>query len=280
MKLNRNDKLLLYTVIFIVIVIISLIVSLFFIWRSREESGVTSYTYLGFEEEVVAMYQKQLQILLKENNTRLLAQKLDEQFLTDTNLSRDNLTTLKQYLTNKSLFSIGRNSIADYTVSANEDTGVVVYRFKYYNLDGKLKYVNLIETEPYAYTISFENEYTSTSAKKSVIDSTNGVKFELSLQESKENSLKYNAKITNISDEKVQFDFNNVASVELKLEDGNKVKLSSVIASNDDYILAKDSYINQELFFAIPLDKQGEIKSIIFYNVLIGENKTNLEIEF
>lgn len=280
MKLNKNDKLLLYTIIFIFIVIISLIVSLFYIWRSEEESGITSYTYLGFEEEVVSMYQKQLQILLKENNAKLLAQKLDTQFLVDTNLSRDNITAINQYLKNKSLYSTSRNAIVDYTISANESTGVVVYRFKYYNLDNKLKYVNLIETEPYVYTVSFENEYTYTSAKKSVIDSINGVKFELSLQESKENSLKYNAKITNTTFEKVQFNFNNVSSVELFLKDGSKIKLSSVIASNDDYVLGKDSYINQELFFALPLDRQGEIKSIVFYNVLIGQNRTNIELKF
>lgn len=280
MKLNRNDKFLLCTIIFIVILVISLIVSLFFIWRKKEDSGITSYTYLGFEEEVVSMYQKQLQILLKENNVRLLAQKLDEQFLADAKLSRDNLTSLKQYLKNNALYSLNRNAVVNYTVSANEDTGLVVYRFKYYNLDNKLRYVNLIETEPYVYTISFENEYTYTSAKKSVIDLIDGVKFELSLQESKENSLKYNAKITNTGNEKAKFDFNNVSSVELILKDGSKIKLSSVVASNDDYVLTKDSYINQELFFALPLDRQGEIKSIIFYNVLIGENKTNLEIKF
>lgn len=280
MKLNRNDKFLLCTIIFIVILVISLIVSLFFIWRKKEDSGITSYTYLGFEEEVVSMYQKQLQILLKENNVRLLAQKLDEQFLADAKLSRDNLISLKQYLKNNALYSLNRNAVVNYTVSANEDTGLVVYRFKYYNLDNKLRYVNLIETEPYVYTISFENEYTYTSAKKSVIDLIDGVKFELSLQESKENSLKYNAKITNTGNEKAKFDFNNVSSVELILKDGSKIKLSSVVASNDDYVLNKDSYINQELFFALPLDRQGEIKSIIFYNVLIGENKTNLEIKF
>lgn len=280
MKLNRNDKFLLYTIIFIVILVIFLIVSLFFIWRRNEDSGITSYNYLGFEEEVVSMYQKQLQILLKENNARLLAQKLDEQFLTDAKLSRNDLTTIKQYLKNNSLYAIDRNAFVNYTVSTNEDTGLVVYRFKYYNLDNKFKYVNLIETEPYAYTISFENEYTYTSAKKSVIDDINGIKFELSLKESKENSLKYNVKITNTSSQKVKFDFNNVSSVELILKDNSKIKLSSVVASNDDYILERDSYINQELFFALSLDRQGQIKSIIFYNVLIDGNKNDLEIKF
>lgn len=280
MKLNRNDKFILYAVIFIIFIVILLFTSLYFIWSNKNRSDIDTYKYNGFESECVSMYKKQLQILLKSNNSKMLIQRLDEQFLTDNNLTRNNLSQVKEYLEKNKLFAYNNNAILDYTISANEKTGLVVYRFKYYNVNGNTKYVNLIETEPYLYTISFENGYTTTSARKSVVDSTDDLKIELSLIESKENSIKYNAKITNISNKTIQFNFNNVASVELILNDGSKVKLSSVIASSDDYILNANSYLNQELFFAIPIEKHGEIKSIVFYNVLIEKDKLNLEIEF
>lgn len=279
---NKNDKLFLIMVFFIVAVVISLIVSLFFIWRGKDDDGgLTSYSYSGFEEKIVTMYQKQVQILLKQSNVKLLAEKLDEEFLSDNNLSRDNLDGLKIYLTSKGLLSKNRASITNYTTSTNSDTGVVVYRFKYYNSNGYTRYVNLIETQPYVYTLSFDEVNTSTSAKRSVIDSSNKIRFELSLQESTTTSLKYNLKITNENDETVKFDFNNVSSVELLLNDGKTEKLSSVIASSEeDFELTKNSYLNQELFFNINLEEQGNIKSIIFYNVLIGETNKNIKIDF
>lgn len=281
MKLNRNDKFLLVVIIFIIIVVISLFVSLFLIWSPKEENKINSYSYAGFEEEVVTMYQKQLQILLKQNNTKLLAEKLDPEFLSNKNLSSDNLTAIKKYMEDNKLVTTTRAAVTGYTVSSNEETGVVVYRFKYYNMYGFERYVNLIETEPYVYTISFEDGIISTSAKKSIIDSYEKIKFEITLQESTSNSLKYNLKITNNSDEIVKFNFNDVSAVELTLNDGDKIKLSSVIAtSEEEFMLTQASYINQELFFVVPIESQGNIKNITFYNVQKGENKINIKIDF
>lgn len=279
---NKNDKVFLIMVFFIIAVIISLIVSLFFIWSGKsEDSGITKYSYTGFEDKVVTMYQKQMQILLKQSNVKLLAEKLDEEFLSNNNLSRDNLDALTNYLNYKGLLSKNRASITNYTTSTNSNTGVVVYRFKYYNSNGFTRYVNLIETQPYVYTLSFDEVSTITSAKRNVIDSSNKIKFELNLQESTTNSLKYNLKITNENERIVKFDFNNVSSVELQLNSGKTIKLSSVIASSEeDFELTKNSYLNQELFFDINLEEQGNIKAILFYNVLIGETNKNIKIDF
>lgn len=279
---NKNDKLFLIMVFFIIAVIVFLIVSLFFIWRGKDDDGgLTSYSYSGFEDKVVTMYQKQVQILLKQSNVKLLAEKLDDEFLSNNNLSRDNLDKLRNYLNSKGLLSKNRASITNYTTSINNETGVVVYRFKYYNLNGYTRYINLIETQPYVYTLSFDEVSTLTSAKRNIIDSSNKIKFELNLRESTTNYLKYNLKITNENDEIVKFDFNNVSSVELLLSNGKTEKLSSVIASSEeDFELTKNSYLNQELFFNINLEEQGNIKSIIFYNVLIGEQNKNIKIDF
>lgn len=283
MKLGKNDKILLLIVSFIVIVVILLIVLLFMIWspKNNKNNDIITYSYPGFEEKVVTMYQKQLQVLLKESNTKLLAEKLDDEFLSNKSLNRDNITAIKKYMNDNKLVTTNRAAITGYELSYNDESGVAVYRFKYYNKYGFTRYVNLIETEPYIYTLSFESEYVPTSAKKNVIDSYENIKFEINLLESKSSSVKYNAKITNNNENTVKFNFNDVSSVELLLNDGSNIKLSSVIASNEEnYVLTTTSYINQELFFAIPSEKQGNIKSIIFYNVLIGEKKTNIKIDF
>jgi len=282
MQLNKNDKVMIYSIIFIIIVVISLFVSLYFIWFSKDEdTGIDSYTYNGFEEEIITVYQKQLRILLKSTNVKLLAEKLDNSYIESNKLSLNNLNSLKSHFTTKGLLTKGYANITGYTVSMNDESGVAVYRFKYYNAQGYERYVNLIEKEPYVYSLSFEDDFVVSSAKKNIIDTYNDIKFEITLEESTKDSLKYNAKITNNSSELIKFDFNNVSSVELNLITGEKIKLSSVIASSEEnYKLTKNSYLNQELFFVVPIEQQGKISSIVFYNVEIGEERHHIKIDF
>lgn len=280
MKLkNKNDIFLFSMILFVVIAIISVVVVVINIWKKSDENDISKYNYSSFEGEVVSLYKKELERLLKKSNSKLLIEKLDNEYLNSIGLSKDDPEKIIEYLNNKHLLST-LPTILDYSLSSNDETGLYVYDFTY-RTNGFRRKVYLIETEPYVYSISFEQDYTPSVAKKNVTQITDNIRFELSLLESTSESVKYNIKITNNNDNVVKFDFNNVSSVELYLNDDSKIKLAAVVATaENDFMLTKNSYFNQELFFSVPLDKQSQIKAIMFYNVLIGEEEENIIINF
>lgn len=277
---NKNDFILLSIAFVILIMIITSIVAVIFIWfPSKKNNDITSYEYKGLEDEIIKYYQRTLERMLRKSNAKLLVEYLDDEYVKDLGFDKNNPEQIISYLNSKHLLTV-QPSILEYKVSKNDDTGVYVYDFTY-RTNGFKRNVYVIETQPYVYSISFDQEKSPTTAQKNVQKTINNVKVELSLLESTTESLKYNLKVTNIGSDIVKLDLNDVSSVELNLNNGQKIKLSSVVVSeNDEYELTNNSYINQELFFNVPLENHGEIKSIILYNVLIGNEKTTIEVEF
>ena len=277
---NRNNFIFWSMVTFIFVLSAVLICVIFVIWFSNESTpSVGIYSYKGFENTVVKDYQLQLQNLLKESNARKLVELLNEDYLENLNLSKENPEKVIEYL--KSQFLLSTNpKINSYTVSSNLSTGVYVYKFTYYSNSFEKK-VYLIETEPYVYTLSFDQNYSATNAKKKALKVQDNVKIEITLIESTDNSLKYNAKITNNNDDDIKLDFNDVSNVDMYFSDGAKIKLATVVTLPDEYFnLTKNSYLNQELFFNVPLERQGEIVSIVFSNIVIGNETKTIEVSF
>lgn len=277
---NKNDIILLSIVLFVLCSIIVSFVFIFNIWNKKnDENYIGRYSYSGFEENVVSRYQKEIEKILKKDKALYLVGKLNDEYLKSINLTKDKPYEVINYLNKQNLLS-SSPTVTEYSYSIDDSTGIYIYDFTY-DSNGYNKKVYIIEEEPYKYTISFDQEYIPKVAKEKVTAYDSGIEFELTLLESKSNSVKYNLKITNNSTNVIKFDFNNVSSVELNLEDGSYIKLASVVASNEeDYYLNKNSYFNQELFFSIPIDKQSKIDSIILYNVLIGEEKKIIKIDF
>ena len=234
MKLkNRNDILLLSFVLFIIVIVIALIITIIKIWTpTNKNTEITSYTYNGFENEIIMYYTKQLEKILKKDNSKILISKLDNEYLNSINLKNNDNNEIIKYLEKEQLLS-DYPKIINYTVSSNTTTGVYVYNFTY-NTNGLNKKVYLIETKPYVYTISFNQEYSPTTALKDIVETKNNIKFEISVKETTNESIKYNAKITNNNSNNIKFDFNNVASVELTVDDGSKIKVAGVIATNEN----------------------------------------------
>lgn len=302
---NKNDIILVVIVGLIILVTIVLVISLISIWSSKGKNNqITSYTYTGYEDKMINLYQNQVRTYLNESYNHLLIEKLDSDFLEKNQLSKENEDEIKQFFDENALLANAQATIIDYTLSINEKTGIFVIRFSYYNKYGEKKYVNLIEKEPYVYTLSFEieakseekkgeligeaienkeeiNTNVSTSAREKIKGEYKGIQFEITLEEATQRSLKYNAKIVNQGNDTVQFDFNNVASTELRFTDGSKIKLASVVArASSFYALPTNSTYNQEFFFNVPLNKQGKIKSMVLYRVLIGDKTETIEIKF
>lgn len=277
---NKNDIILLSIVLFVISSIIVACIYIYNIWNKKyDENYIGKYSYTGFDENVVLRYQNELEKILRKDKALYLVGKLDDEYLKSINLTKDKPYDVIKYLNKQNLLA-SSPTIIEYSYSIDDSTGVYVYYFTY-DSNGYIKKVHLIEREPYIYTISFDQEHIPSVAKKNVTAYENGLKFELTLLDSKYDSVKYNLKITNNSSNVVKFDFNNVSSVELNLDDGNYIKLASVVASNEeDYYLNRNSCFNQELFFSVPIDKQSKIDSIVLYNILIGEKKNTIKINF
>ena len=63
--------------------------------------------------------------------------------------------------------------------------------------------------------------------------------------------------------------------------DGTYINLATVVACDkNDYIMNRNYSFNIDTLFNVPMIKQGEIEKIVFNNVYVNDEKTNIEIDF
>lgn len=279
---NKNNLMLILAISIIIIAISSFIIFMIVIWSEDKNSEIGKYTVTSenYKDKISNMYKTQLEILLKEKNRELLYKRLDESYLNENGFNKEkDKNSIFDYLVSNKFIS-DNVYLTDYVLAEGNDSGVEIYRFGYIS-NGQKKYVNIIEEEPYVYTISFEQNGIPNLLAKSVSLVRENIKFDIILGASDVNSVRYDAQITSYNNNEVIFDFNDSSKTSLNLSDGSVINRGAVVAYSEDwYRLLKNSYINQRLFFNVSMEKQSLIKSITFHNVKIGNEIKNITIDF
>lgn len=288
--MDTNKKTFNFTLLFIIAYAVLAVLVIIYIWWPKGNDSIVSNSKFTYEdidekEKAIDIYKTKIIPLLAEKDLNQLYQKLNEEYKLEKNITEKNY---QAFLEESGFISKNGISIGECTVNIQKDD-VYVYRFKY-TCNNVSKYVNVIETKPYEYTLSFEqnsipivnNTYTETnegtissSTKTTIIDN---IKYEVTKNTLRENGITYTLKITNNSDKNVEYNFDNVTNVTAIMSDGKRANMGGAVISADEDILTPGSSLEKELFFAISSQDQNKIKTIRLQQVKIGDESKTVSI--
>jgi|GEM_PF-4465888 hypothetical protein len=288
--MDTNKKTFNFTLLFIIAYAVLAVLVIIYIWWPKGNDSIVSNSKFTYEdidekEKAIDIYKTKIMTFLTENDLEQLYQKLDEDYKAEKNITEKNY---QAFLEESGFISKNGISIGECTVNIQKDD-VYVYRFKY-TCNNVSKYVNVIETKPYEYTLSFEqnsipivnNTYTETnegtissSTKTTIIDN---IKYEVTKNTLRENGITYTLKITNNSDKNVEYNFDNITNVTAIMSDGKRANMGGAVISADEDILTPGSSLEKELFFAISSQDQNKIKTIRLQQVKIGDESKTVSI--
>ena len=282
--MDTNKKTFNYSVLFGIVYGGLVIVALLWIWwpkSSRVFEGSEKYTKVNGNQKAIDIYSIKLKKLLSKGDVDELYEKLNVDYITNNNLTKDNYI---KFLEERGFLA---NTIDIMSSTVNiQDNGVYVYRFMY--KAGKLNnYVNVIETSPFEYTLSFEqdiipnasnnNEQKAQSSKDKTTTFDN-ISYTVSKKTIRENGVNYVLKIVNNASEEVKYNFDNITNVSVILNNGKEAYLGGAVISPDDDIVSPNGELEKELFFAVSSSDQDKIVSLKIKNVKIGRKKKTVII--
>ncbi len=288
--MDTNKKIFNFTLLFIIAYAALAVLVIIYIWWPKGNDSIVSNSKFTYEdidekEKAIDIYKTKIISLLAEKDLNQLYQKLNEEYKSEKNITEKNY---QAFLEESGFISNNGISVGECTVNIQK-ADVYVYRFNY-TCNNVLKYVNVIETKPYEYTLSFEqnsipivnNTYTETnegtissSTKTTIIDN---IKYEVTKTILRENGITYTLKITNNSDKNVEYNFDNITNVTAIMSDGKRANMGGTVISADEDILTPGSSLEKELFFAISSQDQNKIKTIRLQQVKIGDERKTVSI--
>lgn len=295
--MNQDKKKVIIVISIISVMLVTLLIFLSIIWRdgwfnggySRDSStdqvgslkvnasNISKYTAVSTEEidsKIVDKYTSEVIELLSSYNYSNIYNKLNKDFIEDNNLSEYNI---EAYLKDNGL--VGDLVTVEKITRYIDGDNIYVYRLKVV-VDYNVKFVNIIETKPYEYTINFEQDTIPIIGTSSYSATVDNILFEISIAKKQEKAIIFEVKVTNTGDDLVKFDFTSVNSVALAINDGGFIKQPSSILEKDmDYSLNKDSYFIKRFYFPINMQYQKDINSLSFYNVKIGNSEKNIYVK-
>lgn len=288
--MDTNKKTFNFTLLFIIAYAVLAVLVIIYIWWPKGNSSIVSNSKFTYEdvdekEKAIELYRIKIMSLLTEKDLDQLYEKLDDDYKSEKNINEKNY---QAFLEDSGFISNNGISVGECTVNIQK-ADVYVYRFNY-TCNNVLKYVNVIETKPYEYTLSFEqnsipivnNTYTETnegtissSTKTTIIDN---IKYEVTKTILRENGITYTLKIINNSDKNVEYNFDNITNVTAIMSDGKRANMGGTVISADEDILTPGSFLEKELFFAISSQDQNKIKTIRLQQVKIGDERKTVSI--
>lgn len=288
--MDTNKKTFNFTLLFIIAYAVLAVLVIIYIWWPKGNDSIVSNSKFTYEdidekEKAIDIYKTKIISLLAEKDLNQLYQKLNEEYKSEKNITEKNY---QAFLEESGFISNNGISVGECTVNIQK-ADVYVYRFNY-TCNNVLKYVNVIETKPYEYTLSFEqnsipivnNTYTETnegtissSTKTTIIDN---IKYEVTKTILRENGITYTLKIINNSDKNVEYNFDNITNVTAIMSDGKRANMGGTVISADEDILTPGSSLEKELFFAISSQDQNKIKTIRLQQVKIGDERKTVSI--
>lgn len=297
-KIKINDKKKFKVAIIILIAIIVIIISIIAIIAINSKPKVDVYDksgnkittsdlnnitrYIPYnssgekQEELSAdSYFSELESLLLIKNVDNLYTKMDKIFLEENGLNKDNF---KDYLLDKEY--IGNFPSVSTISYSTQRNGSCVYRAKCYSDSRRKYFVNIIEVKPFEYTINFSQEIIPTVDPKTYTVNTEDLTFEITELYRKEKAIAYKLKVTNNSEKEIEFYFNSISDMELKLENKGTVKQATSVLSSTTYKISKNSYFIKKLYFPLDMQYHSTVNGMTFYNVRFEDSRKNISIKF
>ena len=277
---ENKEKILVYIAIAIIIVITIVVIGL--IWGASisnvDDNTINNFDpTITYEEVMTDYYKEYLAENLKLINYDILYENINHDFITSVNCNTKE--ELKYYLRNNNLISSDIN-IQNIEYS-NDNSDNSYYRVTYI-VHNITKYVNITESSPYNFLISFEqNNFDSINNNINAKVNYDSVNFDLKVIENNDTSVKYSITITNNSNDNYQFDFLSLNNVSLRYDNNKYTNMAVAVAtSNEDYTITPGSSKSFDVLFNLDFSNQMKIDGIRFANVKINQDTTSIEISF
>lgn len=272
------------SILCVAVISLIVIIVLINIWapsKSTKNKNL-SFTYndeIEYKKKGYMAIYNDVRSMLFESNVSTLYEKMDQDFLNENLLTKDNF---KDYLIKNNL--IGKN-IKFISYNYYEGSENVTYIVKYSLTDStgttQTKTINIIESSPYDYTLSFDTYSIPTKDNLDINVTVEGLEIKVSLIERRENYIKLALTISNVSENTVNIDFRDLNTVYLQLSNNRDVKQTGIVTSDSaNIILNNGSYVNRELTFNVNLDNQSLIKSMVFSNIKINSKTKTIKVDF
>ena len=259
-KIGAKNKLVLTTIVSIICYVVIFFILIVIIWKPKNNGeGVSRYDpNIDYYDQMSKVYLGKLNMLLNSSNVDKLYDVMDIEYINSNNLTKDNF---EEYLTKKRL--IGQTiNIYEYTYSEDSNTSVFVYK---YRCMGFNRIVNVIETKPYKYVISFEQN--SIPGINQVIKADNyGLSITVENTKRTQSQINYKITIKNNNEHIVGIDLASVYKVSLLMNDGNYLNMVSAY-SDVTSTIEKNETIEKEIIFQVPSSYQGMIKALLIKDI-------------
>lgn len=256
----------------IAIYIIVTIVVIAFIWWPKEKNYSTyeSLDITTKKAELAQNYINEITDLFKNSKVEEVSSLISDSYIAYTGKIGDDIIEELKLL---GLFS---NNILVSGMNVYEDEYTYIYSSTIYSGNNS-KTINLIEKEPYKYSIAFDNFYDyDIKEDKYIIDN---IKFTINSIYRSLNHVELNFSIHNLSTNSIKFSFSNVNGVQAILEDTTQYLLANSVSSEEYTNVEPNKVINKKMVFNIPVQSQEKIEQIVFNNVTIGASNKNIVIE-
>lgn len=264
------------TVITVICIIITLIVVVitwvFNMGEKNKEKNLNTYEEINYKTEMLSEYSDIITNLLKTTKIEELYDKLDFKFLSENSLNRENI---RDYLLNNGLIG---NSIGIISSDCIQNGDIYIFRYYYKNYNDN-KYVNIIESKPYEYVISFEQDITELeNYENNYTSSNNNIDCYLSLIDTGNEFIKFNIKITNNNNLDAEIDMNDINTFCLFGKD-LEIPVSSVATTSINK-LTKNSSVSKELYFNLSQEDKDECEGVKINNINVNGEYFDIEIYF
>lgn len=266
------------------VIALIVIIILVNIWKPDK---TTKNKNLSFEYDDTIEYKKKgyeaiysdVRSLLYESNVSTLYEKMDQTFLDDNLLTEENF---KDYLVRNSLIGTNIKFLSyNYYEGSENVTYIVKYTLTDTSNSTQTKTINIIESSPYNYTLSFETYTIPTKDKLKIDTAVEGLEIKVTLMERKENYVKFALSVKNVSSDTINIDFRDLNTVYLQLSNNRDIKQTGIVTSDSANVTLKNgNYVNRELTYNVNLDNQGLIKSMVFSNITINSKSKTIKIDF
>lgn len=272
---KRNIALII--ICFLLFLVISMLI-LIFIWKPpfiiSNSFKYIRYTEQEAQDKICKKYTEIVSRKIINKDLDWLYKNTAEEYLKNKEITREGF---RMFLLKNELYPFYNDIEAGkYNYYKNGDTTIYEVQFK---INGKIKIINIIETSPDKFYISYGSQTFEEKTEKKIKGSLNGIEVEMNRTYKDKESEIYEVFLTNTLEQTVEFEFLDVTNIKLKDKEELNYNLNSDVSSAIDEPLYKGTKIKKEMTFLIPAASQPNIKYIVFYEVKInGENQT-LKIE-
>lgn len=259
--------------IFIGLLVAAFIIIIIIVWVPKDKKieflNFGEYTENDAYEKYEKIYSDDIAQMITAQQYNKLYSLLSDDYIKANSLTEDNFY---QFLLTKGLVS-STIKTGDYTAYKSGENVVYIIDFI---ISGKTIKVNLTESKPYDYKLSFGDITYEEKIEETKKRITKGLEFEISRTEKSSEKIQYNIKITNTNENSVELDLLNYNNLLLTKEDGKVT--TGVIENNDIFTLNNNSSITTNVTFNIPASEQAKITGLKFKKVKIDGKTESLEI--